>query len=216
MTDVFSILRNDHRHVEDLLTRLGDSEPGAERDSLVRELTDALRLHMRFEEEELYPPLAELDAESAEEADIEHRLAREGLDKLAELAAAPGFGAAVEMLTGGIGHHVQEEEQEIFPKLRDAFDAGRIDRLGATLKDDEGGRRSAGLRPPHRHQGRAARHGARRRCRRAIGDEQGPAARGPQPLTSLSSRRTVSSIRRARVAGRLASSTHVTYSRWCE
>ncbi len=134
MTDVFSILRNDHRHVEDLLTRLGDSEPGAERDSLVRELTDALRLHMRFEEEELYPPLAELDAESAEEADIEHRLAREGLDKLAELAAAPGFGAAVEMLTGGIGHHVQEEEQEIFPKLRDAFDAGRIDRLGATLK----------------------------------------------------------------------------------
>ena len=134
MTDVFAMLRNDHRHVEDLLTRLGESEPGRERDVLVKELSAALTLHMRFEEQELYPLLVQLDPESAEEADIEHRLAREGLSKLGELVAAPGFGAAVDMLTGGIGHHVKDEETEVFPTLRERTDTWRIDRLGETLK----------------------------------------------------------------------------------
>ena len=31
----------------------------------------------------------------------------------------PGFGAAAEMLLGGIGHHVEEEEIEILPELKD-------------------------------------------------------------------------------------------------
>ena len=30
----------------------------------------------------------------------------------------PGFGAAVEMVAGGISHHVEDEENEAFPKLR--------------------------------------------------------------------------------------------------
>jgi hypothetical protein len=30
----------------------------------------------------------------------------------------PGFGAALEALKGGISHHVEEEEGEVFPKLR--------------------------------------------------------------------------------------------------
>lgn len=134
MTDVFTMLRSDHRHVEDLLARLGESEEGAERTAMIDELTQALTLHMRFEEQQLYPLVAGLDAEMAEEAEIEHGLAREALAKLSELAAVPGFGAAVEMLTGGISHHVKEEETEVFPKLRSSCDSAAVDALGATLK----------------------------------------------------------------------------------
>jgi hypothetical protein len=54
----------------------------------------------------------------AEEADIEHDLARTGLRKMRELVGQPGFGAAVDMVKGGIGHHVKEEEGEMFPALR--------------------------------------------------------------------------------------------------
>jgi hemerythrin superfamily protein len=134
MADVFTILRSDHRHVEDLLTRLGDSEQGAARDAVIEELTLALTVHMRFEERQLYPVVADIDAEMAEEAAIEHALASEALTKLAELAAAPGFGAAVEMLTGGIGHHVKEEENEMFPRLREACDSGTVEALAEALK----------------------------------------------------------------------------------
>ena len=41
--------------------------------------------------------------------------------KLHELVGQPGFGAAVAMLKAGIAHHVEEEETEVFPKLREAL-----------------------------------------------------------------------------------------------
>jgi hemerythrin superfamily protein len=134
MPDVFTMLHNDHRHVEDLLTRLSETNEGAERDAVIEDLTSALMVHMRFEEQLLYPLLGQLDAEAAEEAEIEHRLAREALSKLSELAAAPGFGAAVEMLSGGIKHHVREEERELFPQLKQAYDGETIGTLGSALK----------------------------------------------------------------------------------
>ena len=59
-----------------------------------------------------------IDHETEEEAETEHDLARDGIAKLRELSAAPGFGAAVDMLAAGIKHHVEEEEQEVFPELR--------------------------------------------------------------------------------------------------
>jgi hypothetical protein len=52
---------------------------------------------------------------------------------MAELLDAPGFGAAVEMVKAGIGHHVEEEEQEAFPKLRSAVDESTAERLTAEL-----------------------------------------------------------------------------------
>jgi len=134
MSDVFTMLRNDHRQVEGLLGRLGESKPGPERDTLILELTTALTLHMQFEEQELYPFVVDVDEEMAEEASIEHRLAREALGKLADLSSAPGFGAAVDMLTGGIGHHVEDEETGMFPRLREACDSATMESLAETLQ----------------------------------------------------------------------------------
>jgi len=133
MPDVFTLLENDHRTVESMLEELADSSPGPEREQLVDKLATALRVHMGFEEEAVYPLLASLDAEMEEEAEVEHRLAREGMTKMAELLDAPGFGAAVEMVKAGIGHHVQEEEQEAFPKLRSSVDDGTAKQLASDL-----------------------------------------------------------------------------------
>jgi iron-sulfur cluster repair protein YtfE (RIC family) len=120
MADLLDHLTTEHREAERLLRTLADSEEGPEREATVSELRAALTKHMAVEERFLYPIVARtVGDESEEEAENEHRLAREGLDKLTELVSEPGFGAAVEMLQGGIGHHVHEEEQEIFPKLRE-------------------------------------------------------------------------------------------------
>jgi hypothetical protein len=37
------------------------------------------------------------------------------------------------MVKAGISHHVEEEEQEVFPQLRNSCDADRLDRLGRDL-----------------------------------------------------------------------------------
>jgi iron-sulfur cluster repair protein YtfE (RIC family) len=133
MPDVFTMLKTDHRTVEALLDELADSEQGPKREALVVKVTQALQLHMQFEEGEVYPLLQQIDGEMEEEAEIEHGLARDGLAKMTELVAAPGFGAAVEMVKAGIEHHVEEEEQEAFPKLQSSCDDATVGTLGRTL-----------------------------------------------------------------------------------
>src|SRR5829696_7399733 len=100
MSDVFTMLEQDHRTVETLLEQLAESEEGSEREQLVAKLTASLRLHMEFEEGEIYPRLAEVDGE---------------MDK------------------AGIGHHVEEEEQEAFPALRNSCDEDTVRQLGQEL-----------------------------------------------------------------------------------
>jgi hypothetical protein len=122
MNDPMTILKSDHREVKKLLTALGDSEEGSERETMAAEVEAALTLHMQIEENIVYPAVAKYVGEDdEEEAEIEHGLAREGLAKMTSMVEVPGFGAAAEMLLGGIEHHVEEEETEILPELKDAM-----------------------------------------------------------------------------------------------
>ncbi|MCU1396388.1 MAG: hypothetical protein JWM34_4816 [Ilumatobacteraceae bacterium] len=123
MNDPMTILKADHREVKRLLTALAESEEGAQREKMCADVTAALTLHMDIEEKILYPLIArEIGAEDAEEADIEHGLAREGLRTMGKMVDKPGFGAAAEMLKGGITHHVEEEETELLPELKDKLE----------------------------------------------------------------------------------------------
>ena len=122
MNDPMTILKADHREVKKLLTALGESEEGSEREKMAADVQTALTLHMQIEEEIVYPAVVQyVGEEDEEEAEIEHGLAREGLTKMVSMVDVPGFGAAAEMLLGGIEHHVQEEETEILPALKDAM-----------------------------------------------------------------------------------------------
>jgi hemerythrin superfamily protein len=144
-SDPFSMLEQDHRQVERMLKSLSESEPGPERQQLVGKLTKALDVHMQFEESEIYPLVVEvMDQETEQEAEVEHQLAREGVQKLAQLVDAPGFGAAVEMLEGGISHHVEEEEKEIFPELRKNVAKDRQSDLAIDLQS---AKQAAGMPP---------------------------------------------------------------------
>jgi hemerythrin-like domain-containing protein len=122
MNDPMTIIKADHREAKRIMTALGKTEQGPERAKLAAELEQALQLHMAIEEQIVYPVVAaEVGAEEEEEAEIEHGLARDGLATVMSMVDEPGFGAAVEMLKGGIGHHVEEEESELLPSLKSAI-----------------------------------------------------------------------------------------------
>ena len=55
MNDPIALLKQDHREVAAMLKTLDASRPGARRRTTVAKLTAALRVHMEFEEAELYP-----------------------------------------------------------------------------------------------------------------------------------------------------------------
>jgi hemerythrin superfamily protein len=132
--DPLRILRADHREVATILNRLAESDEGSERDEMVGEVLTKLTLHMEIEEEIVYPLVSDLVGEDDEdEAEIEHNLTREGLEKLTSMTGAPGFGAVVEMLKAGIDHHVREEEKELLPALKEAMERDEWRALGEQL-----------------------------------------------------------------------------------
>jgi hemerythrin superfamily protein len=114
-------LEAQHRVAEDLLAQLEEAEEAEQQKPLVDKLLAAMAEHMEIEERDVYPELEKVESELAEEANVEHDLAREGLAKLPKMIGMPGFGAAVEMVKAGIAHHVKDEEEEAFPKLREAL-----------------------------------------------------------------------------------------------
>jgi hemerythrin-like domain-containing protein len=133
-TNPIMMLQADHRRVEALFMGIAATS-GEERAKLVKQLVTALRVHMELEEQHVYPLLAaEVDADAAEEAEVEHHLARDGLAQLEELTPdEPGFDAALTMVVAGIEHHVQEEEGDAFPRLATQLGLDRMTELALQL-----------------------------------------------------------------------------------
>jgi hemerythrin superfamily protein len=117
--DVTKILEADHRTVEGLFDQI-EKAKGDERTPLIEQLATNLRGHMELEEEVVYPAMKPVTGdEEVQEGVTEHELARKALQDVVSLAPdEPGFGAALEALKAGIVHHVEEEEGDVFPKLR--------------------------------------------------------------------------------------------------
>jgi len=153
--DPMTMLKADHRELIGLLTVLGDSNEGLEREALTMQVQRSLELHLSVEEELLHPLVAEeLGIADEEEAAAEHDLVREGLARVVELVAKPGYGTAIEMLKAAIAHHVAEEEGEHFPELKKVL--GREDwiELGDQMAD---ARAEAGIALPTYSPRRSAR-----------------------------------------------------------
>jgi iron-sulfur cluster repair protein YtfE (RIC family) len=152
MNDPIALLKKEHREAKSLLKTLADSKPGARRRASVGKLVSALELHMRIEEELIYPLLPKFVGQmEAEEASVEHRLARDGLAEMVSVQDQPGFGAAVAMVIAGINHHVKEEENEVFPKLKGQLDRPRLAALGNAVLE----KKTSGSRPRKRTPRRA-------------------------------------------------------------
>jgi hemerythrin-like domain-containing protein len=155
MNDPMTILKADHREVKRMLTTLADSEEGKERDEMCAELNTALTLHMDIEERILYPVIArEIGAEDEEEASIEHGLARNGLATMVNMVDKPGFGAAVEMLKGGITHHVEEEETELLPELKTKLERADWLALGDAIAEAKASAGAPASPPSRRRSGK--------------------------------------------------------------
>jgi hemerythrin-like domain-containing protein len=139
-TNPIVLLQADHRRVEALFARIASTEDD-KRAELVKQVVKALRTHMELEETLVYPLVQrEVDKELAEEAEVEHQLARDGLARLEELSPdEPGFDGALAMVVAGIEHHVLEEETEAFPGLAANLSVERLAELARELTSARAG-----------------------------------------------------------------------------
>jgi hemerythrin superfamily protein len=124
--DAIELLTQDHQTVKELFEQyeaLSDRSLASKR-KLALKICLELSKHAMAEEEIFYPAVREASRENEDlidEAIVEHASAK---DLIAQIVAmAPGedlYDAKVKVLSEQIEHHVQEEEDEIFPKAREA------------------------------------------------------------------------------------------------
>jgi len=119
--DALTLLEADHREVDDLFGAFEEARGDAEQRDIAVTICVALKVHARLEEELFYPAIWPLldDQSLIAEAMVEHASAR---DLIAQIeSGAPGeafFSARVRVLSEYVRHHVEEEEEEIFPQVR--------------------------------------------------------------------------------------------------
>jgi hemerythrin-like domain-containing protein len=139
--DPITLLKKDHDTVEALFKRFegaGSKAYKTKRDVADRVVKE-LSIHAFIEEQELYPAMEKLGGdwlEMVEEAHVEHQEAKNALRALVGLSGDdPMLDAKMSALIGGVRHHVKEEEEEMFPKLRKDMAKPDLEELGDRLKE---------------------------------------------------------------------------------
>jgi hemerythrin superfamily protein len=133
-SDAVTLIRNDHRILEDLFKQV--SEGSGDRQELLEEIATLLTAHSRAEEQEVYPAIAAAAPDRStriEHATHEHDEAEELLENALQSLDSPEFDDIFAEFVEVVTHHVEAEETEVLPALRDAVDPATLDRLGAAF-----------------------------------------------------------------------------------
>jgi hemerythrin superfamily protein len=133
--DAIELLKEDHKKVEKIFTAMEKQE---DRQKLFPELDRELSVHAEIEEKIFYPaakeaePTRDLVLESIEEhKQIKMVLADlEQTDKSTDV-----WGAALKVLKEDVMHHVGEEEDELFPKVRKVLSKQQLEELGTRMAE---------------------------------------------------------------------------------
>ncbi|MEV0900877.1 hemerythrin domain-containing protein [Actinoplanes sp. NPDC049802] len=132
MPDIVEIIKQQHRQVDELLTRA--EEDSADRAALMQEVARMLLPHSAAEEEFVYPAIRDLAAEEGDEVKdgvTEHHQIEEMLQNLLRGDAGdPGYDGTIAAIAGEVRHHVQEEEEDLLPVLAERLDADEREEMG--------------------------------------------------------------------------------------
>ncbi|MPY76642.1 MAG: hemerythrin domain-containing protein [Alphaproteobacteria bacterium] len=116
------LLEQDHREAEAFFEQFERLESNGEKAKLAARICLALTVHTQIEEEFVYPMARKLleQAELVDEAEVEHAAAKQLIAEIESMSPRDKlFDAKVKVLGEYVKHHVREEENELFPKMRE-------------------------------------------------------------------------------------------------
>jgi hemerythrin-like domain-containing protein len=133
--DAFNLLKADHKKVAQLFDEL-ESANGKAKLQVFEQIKTELELHTHIEEKIFYPALEkprdthDLTLEAYEEHDVVKKL----LQQLSRARTANDeWEAQAKVLRENVEHHVEEEENELFPKAESALGEEKIEALGEEM-----------------------------------------------------------------------------------
>lgn len=136
--DVVELLEKDHEKVKDLLEKVEKttSRGVKTREELYARIRSELELHTYIEEQILYPRLKKEDEtkDLTFEAVEEHRLVKQLLQELSDLPVDDDvWQAKMTLLKEMVEHHIDDEEEELFPEMKAAIPKDELEQLGERM-----------------------------------------------------------------------------------
>ncbi|HKV32234.1 MAG TPA: hemerythrin domain-containing protein [Candidatus Dormibacteraeota bacterium] len=132
--DAIELLKQDHKKVEKIFSAM---EEKGNRQRMFPELDRELSVHAEIEEKIFYPatkeaePTRDLVLESIEE----HKQIKMVLADLEQTdMTTEVWGAALKVLKEDVMHHVGEEEDELFPRVRKVLSKQQLEDLGTRME----------------------------------------------------------------------------------
>ncbi len=149
-TDAIVLLKNEHREIRTSFRAFENAGPRAEarKGQLVDRIIELLTIHTYLENEVMYPRVRELLPELEDdvlESYEEHHVADVLVMELSAMKPSDErFDAKTTVLIENVEHHMAEEEDEWFPKVREGLGRKQLQEIGAEMIDK---RKKAPRRP---------------------------------------------------------------------
>ncbi len=138
--DVIALLKADHKPLKKLIKVMKDTEQSlADRQEAFDQFYPLLTQHAKAEEKSLYVFLKEeIDMEEEGlEGDVEHDLAEEIMAAAEQTSDENLWSARVKVLAELVEHHIDEEEDEIFPEFKKNSDLEDRQMIGALYLEEK-------------------------------------------------------------------------------
>jgi hemerythrin superfamily protein len=138
-TDAIVILKDDHKTIKKLFRDFQNAGENAkaEKGRLVKKIIEELTVHTYLENEVMYPEVRRLLPDLEDdvlESYEEHHVADVLCSELAAMDAGDErFDAKTAVLIESVTHHIEEEEQDWFPQVREGLGRKQLQELGADL-----------------------------------------------------------------------------------
>jgi hemerythrin superfamily protein len=136
------MLKLDHDNVRELFDAFNaakDADNTKKMEQLADKIFTELEVHTSIEEEVFYPEAEAVGGEAEElvkEGVEEHHVVDVLMGEIRDLSPDDdAWVAKMTVLIENVEHHAEEEEEELFPKLRKAFGEERLARLGEQLAE---------------------------------------------------------------------------------
>jgi len=117
-----ALLKKDHDTVKDLFDKFEKAEGRPIKKKIVKQALSELKVHAAVEEELFYPAIRRsVGKDLMNEADEEHHVAKVLIAELEDMDGREDhYDAKFTVLAENVRHHIKEEENEVFPKAKDA------------------------------------------------------------------------------------------------
>jgi hemerythrin superfamily protein len=136
--DIIDDVITDHREVEEVFAEIEKGGGGNKRDLVEHVIVELVR-HSVAEEQYLYPAARRVlpDGDKIVDHELEEHAEAEKVMKSLEDTDAEDakFDELTRKLIDAIRHHVEDEEKDLLPKLRDACDAAELRELGEKFQN---------------------------------------------------------------------------------